>query len=481
MKRQILLLFLSCTILYTCAPEKIADAGALVIENVSIIDPVNGQKDKQTVIISNGKIQQVLPSADYASTEADTLIDGSGKFLIPGLWDAHVHFAYIEELAPKMFNLFLGYGITSVRDTGGKIKVTKFWKDKAKANPKKAPRVMIAGPLLDGEPNVYDGSSPLVPELSVGLETVEDAVKMVDELDSIGVDLLKAYEMLSPEQFLAIMDRAKEKGLKVTGHIPLSMDVITASNAGLHSMEHMRNIELSTATNMEALLAQRRKLLFDGQNDPGNILRTRIHEAQRYAAVRNQDEAQTQKVIEALARNNTWQNPTLTLGFAPVERPFERPEWQASFEYLPEQVRKNWKEGIETYAATKVSEDRKVYRKWFSEIAYKLHEGGVTLMSGTDTPIFFLTPGLSLHEELINMVKIGLSPKEALATATTHPAKYFDMEEELGLVQTGMWADLILLDANPLEDISNTQKINTVIKQGAVYDRSALDQLLAEN
>ncbi len=196
----------------------------------------------------------------------------------------------MEDLAPSMFYLFLGYGITSVRDTGGKMDFVKMWKDKALANPSDAPRVMIAGPLLDGMPNVYDGSSPERPPLSVGLATVEAAVNKVNELDSLGVDLLKAYEMLTPEQFAIIAKMAKEKGLKVTGHVPLSMDVISASNLGLSSMEHMRNLELSCASNADELLQQRLQLLEAEKDSAGGVLRSKLHNLQREMAVKNYDD-----------------------------------------------------------------------------------------------------------------------------------------------------------------------------------------------
>ena len=143
------------------------------------------------------------------------IIDGKGKFLIPGLWDAHVHFAYIEELAPSMFDLFLAYGITSVRDTGGEISFVKKWKDQALEHPTTSPRVMIAGPLLDGHPNVYDGSDPGHPPLSVGLKSVDAVIEKIDELVQQEIDLLKAYEMLTPEQFKAVMDTNKEQIIRM--------------------------------------------------------------------------------------------------------------------------------------------------------------------------------------------------------------------------------------------------------------------------
>ena len=235
-----LLFILFCT-LFSCQNSELIFEDALCIENISTVDPEVGLLENQTIIIKSGKIIQISPSQDLQLAKENTIIDGTDKFMIPGLWDAHIHFSFIKEMAPNMLDLFLAYGITSVRDTGGDINFVNIWKEKSLANPENAPRVMVAGPLLDGNPNVYDGSDHSHPPLSVGLKTVDDVKNKINELDSLKVDFLKAYEMLTPEQFKEVTKLAKEKGLKVTGHVPLSMDVIGASNAGLNSMEHFQD------------------------------------------------------------------------------------------------------------------------------------------------------------------------------------------------------------------------------------------------
>ncbi|MCH2083222.1 MAG: amidohydrolase family protein [Saprospiraceae bacterium] len=464
-------------IMVSCQPSGRIYEGAVCIHNIHTIDAESGLLKNQTVIVKGEKILKIAPSQELKLAPENTIIDGQGKFLIPGLWDAHVHFAYIEELAPVMFNLFLGYGITSVRDTGGKIDFVKKWKSKAEADPTAAPRVKIAGPLMDGKPNVYDGSIPTRPELSEGFATVEAAVKRVDELAALGVDLIKAYEMLSPEQFKAITKRARELNLNVTGHIPLSMDAITASK-GFNSIEHLRNLEMSMTANPTILLAQRRKLLEEGKNEAGGDLRARLHDAQRYAAIELIDTVQRDKVIQALLENDTWQVPTLTLASGAKNKHFTKSVYQSSFNYLPEKISKQWKEGAAIAAGVIATPSRAAYADWVVEISSILHKAKVEFMAGTDCPIYFLTPGLSLHTELEMMSKAGMSPTEVLKAATLNPARYFDMEEELGLIKEGYIADLLILDANPLENISNTQKINTVIKSGKSYDRATLDAML---
>jgi predicted amidohydrolase YtcJ len=181
-----------------------------------------------------------------------------------------------------------------------------------------------------------------------------------------------------------------------------------------------------------------------------------------------------------LAKNETWQIPTLTLSTSFANRPFESNVWQDGFKYLPESIENQWKMDIEEIKSSEVSEFDKEYAQWMMDMTGRIHDTGIEIMAGTDCPIFFLTPGQSLHKELEKLVETGLSPLEAIKAATLNPAKYFNLENELGSIKANMWADLVILDANPLENISNTTKINAVIKQGNLISRSQLDQILAK-
>lgn len=472
-----LTLLLTLLLITRCQPPGEMFEGAICIQNITTVDPTDGARDAQTVIIKDGKILKVAPTAELQLSEKNQIIDGTGKFLTPGLWDAHVHFAYMDYLAPRMFDLFLLYGITSVRDTGGEIMFVKKWKDAALARPTDAPRVMIAGPLLDGMPNVYDGSDPGHPPLSIGSGSVEALEKLVHKLDSLDVDFLKAYEMLTPEQYYKLMEMAKRLGYKVTGHVPLSMDVTGASNAGLNSMEHMRNLEISCASNAEELLIQRHAMMKKGKNLPGGVLRSSIHAAQRETAIKNYDDKKADEILQVLLKNQTWQVPTLALNTGQTRMPYSRPEWQESFTYLPDTVEAKWKSLTSQADPGDVSPFRKQYSDWMLMMAGKVHKTGIPMMAGTDTPIGFLTPGLSLHEELVVMTEAGISPAEALKTATINPAKYFNLENELGSIRESQWADLLILSANPLDDIRNTQQIEAVFKQGKLLGKSELDSI----
>jgi imidazolonepropionase-like amidohydrolase len=476
--KKIILFSIVLQFFFSCNSSEVLFKNALCIENINTIDPIDGLRKHQTVILVDGKIFKIASSTDLKLSKENSIIDGTGKYLIPGLWDAHVHFAFNEVLAPSMFDLFLTSGITSVRDTGGEISFVNKWKQKSLANPTDSPRVMIAGPLLDGNHNVYDGSDSGHPPLSVRLTTNETIIKEIEKLDSLNVDLLKAYEMLTISQFKTIIKTAKEKGLKVTGHVPLSMDVISASNLGLNSMEHLRNLELSSASNADELLEQRKKLLKNEAGISGAKLRSQIHKAQRAIAIRNYDSKKVDTILKTLLKNNTWQIPTLTLNTVFTERYYVNSSWQESFNYIPSSIAKKWKARINIFKEIKIPEVRHLISKWNFSMVSKIHKAKIPIMAGTDCPIAFLTPGRSLHQELANFVKAGLSPLEAIKTATYSPAKYFNLEKELGSIKENMWADLVILDANPLENINNTTKIFAVIKQGNYLNRSKLDTKL---
>lgn len=465
---------------FGCKNEKPNQSTSWAITNVTVIDSKQNRLDEQTVWVTGNKIERVGPTTEVDLPKSVSIIDGTGKFLIPGLWDAHVHLTYDQDIGPSMFKLFMVNGVTSIRDTGGQMDLMKPYRDASDADAVETPRLKFSGPLLDGYPRVYDGSTPFRPNLSVGIKSVNQAKNRVNELAAAGVDLIKAYEMLQPEILEAVLEAAAKKGLPVTGHVPLSTDVITASNAGLRSIEHMRNLEMSCTADWEKLMETRRKELKDGAREAGGDLRSRLHQLQRSYAVENQDSAMRAKVLGTLAKNNTWLVPTLTILAFRENRAYARPAWRDQFKYLPDSITARWLAGAERLTRMPVDSAAVRFAQWGYDMVNRLPEAGVGIMAGTDTPIAFLTPGFSLHEELRLLVNSGLSPMQALEAATLRPAEYFNLQDDLGTVEAGKIADLLLLDANPLEDIENTQRIRAVIKDGHLHDRAQLDAWLTE-
>ena len=478
MKHKLILFWILILLSFSCKKPGIVINNGFAIKNITIIDPIDGVSENMTIIIKDNKIVNIDKSKNINISPKSIIYDGTDKYIIPGLWDFHVHFAFIEELAPSMFNLFLGYGITSVRDTGGELKFVKQWKDNSLKSPNISPRVKIAGPLIDGKMNVYDGSSKSYPKLSIRNKNKDEILENLELLYKSGVDFFKAYEMLSPEQFLLITNYAKEKNMKVAGHVPLSMDVNSAVDAGLNSMEHLRNLELSISKNSDDLFNQRKTLLCCSNISKGSELRSKIHNLQRMVAVSNLDTNKMKSVFSKLAKNKVSQTPTLNLydGFSNYK--FLDDNWTKSFDYLPLKISNKWKSEISNFESLEPNENSKAFSKLMMKIVYEMKKYNIEFISGTDTPIGYQTPGYSLHDELSLLSKAGFSNLDVIYSATFAPAKYFGMEDTLGSIKPNRIADLIILNKNPIDNIDNTKDIWSVIKNGNYLDRSELDSLL---
>lgn len=450
----------------------------LMIQNVTIIDPVAGETRNQDILIGNGTIAAIGDRGSIATFAPIDTLDGTGKYLIPALWDAHVHLTFDKEIGNAALPLFVANGITRVRDTGGLLSEILLVQEVAKERGPEAPAIYFAGPLIDGMPRVYDGTPARFPNISDGASSPEDAERIVDELAAAGASLIKSYEMLQPDVFRALVARAAERGLPVTSHIPLSMDAEAVISAGVKGMEHLRNIGLSCSNKSEILLAERQAMLRDGAHEEGSTLRSSIHAAQRPIAFGSQDAERCTAVITALGAAKVFQTPTLALNTRGALRQFLASRQREPFQHLPKAVRDRWNAFADGAADTPIDPAYVAFADWSLGMVGQLHEAGVPIMAGTDTPIGLLTPGFSLHLEMEMLVRAGLSPQEALASATLRPAEFFGLDDEMGTIGVGKSSELVLLTANPLEDITNTRTIDTVVTRDTVLNRGALDALL---
>ena len=443
----------------------------LVIINATLIDAQNPTRLAMTVIVENGKIEAIQSTSDSMEMqENDVVIDAQDKFVMPGLWDAHVHLTFIPGIDYKTsYDLFLRNGITSIRDTGAVLDQLKPARDYAVSNPQKAPRLFFSGPLIDGTDRVYKGMEPGFPELSIGINEDSDIEKIVDDLVAEGATFLKSYEMLSRPTYLKLLKIAQQKGLRVTGHIPLSTDLSEAIEAGLGGMQHIRNLDLACALNADEIRLERKSLLLNKEKIAGSALRSKIHAAQRYKAIANFDAKRCDTIIQQLAVNKVFQTPTLTINSYGAKRLFADPLWRDTYKFLPDVVRRNWQTDSITETATGISKNAVIFNDWSMRIVDLFNQNGVKILAGTDTPIGYLTPGFSLHKELQLLVQAGLSPKQALRAATVTPAEFFNLEKEMGTLDVGKLADMVILNSNPLTDIRHTQDIYRVISKGAIY------------
>ena len=443
----------------------------MVIENVTLIDAGNPIREEMTVIIDGDAIVSINKSniGLTALLDDDVLIDGRDKFVIPGLWDAHVHLTFIPELDYETaYGLFLMNGITSIRDTGAILKKLKPAIAFAKKNPLKTPRLFYSGPLLDGTPSVYKGTEPGYPELSVEINEDTNLTALVNNLIEQEVSFLKTYEMLSEEIFINLLKISEEKNLKVTGHIPLGIDFFKAVDNGLDGMQHIRNLELACTKDSTEGLSKRLLLLENIESIPGSALRSKIHLAQRYSSIEDFDEDRCMKVIEHLVVNNVFQTPTLTINTVGSKRFFANEQWQETYKFLPNVVKNRWLKDSKSMAQQPLNDSYKTYQDWSMKMVGLFNKQGVKILAGTDTPIGFLTPGFSLHKELELLVESGLTPLQALRAATITPAEFFNLEDKMGTVEVGKFADLVILNNNPLNDIKHTQDIHAVILKGHI-------------
>ncbi|MEL7296702.1 MAG: amidohydrolase family protein, partial [Pseudomonadota bacterium] len=434
----------------------------LVIHNVTAIDATNGARSGVDVSVRDGLITAVTTER---ITRANQHIDGEGLFLIPGLWDMHVHLTYDDRFTPSMPRDFVRYGITSVRDTGGVLPALLPVVARMREPDAIAPRVYFSGPLLDSTPVVYDGDN--VPLIGTAVDQANSALTRITELRDAGASFIKIYEMVEPEVFDALAAAANQLDLPIAAHVPLSM---LASVAGprVQSIEHLRNIELDCAAGHETLLQTRRAMLRRARlrdDTAGLKLRQSIHGAQRDDAIDDEADIRCREVLASLAQ--TIQVPTLRLNAINQHVPMARDDWQTAVDALPESIRENWREPP-VWLTTQINPSFFKLGQWSLDMVPKLLAAGVPIGAGTDTPIAYAIPGYSLHNELTILADAGLSPKQALAAATTVPAQFFDLQDVTGTIDVGKHADLVLLSANPLADIENTRRIDTVIVRGRI-------------
>ena len=439
----------------------------IVIENITLIDAKNGTRTNQTVSIENGVIQSI-GSAKLAMDNSQ-IIDGEGKYLIPGLWDAHVHLTFIPEIDHEThFKLYLKNGVTSIRDTGAILSKLQPSLNFIEENPNTTPRLFYAGPLIDGADRVYKGMEPGFPNLSIGIDETTNIPEVVDGLLKEGVTFLKSYEMLTRETYLELLKVAGQNGLRVTGHVPLSIDLEEAIEAGLGGMQHVRNMDLACAKDADNLLNDRQVSLENEASIAGSALRTHIHSSQRYYAIDNTDDERCLRIIMKLSEYGVFQTPTLTINTFDSRRFYADPKWRETYQELPEAEEKDWMQGSLKLADIDVTENAKKFDAWSLSLVNKMHQEGVKIIAGTDTPIGYLTPGYSLHKELELLSEAGLSNMDVLRSATITPAEFFGMESQMGTIEVGKLADLVILDKNPLTSISNTQSIHRVIVKGQI-------------
>jgi imidazolonepropionase-like amidohydrolase len=468
MKKTILLFLILLLRGLTCAQTTvISPSRPLAFMHVTVIDVTGApSRSHQTVIVTGNRIAAVGRTGKVRIPKNAQVVDASGKYLIPGLWDMHIH-SFTDNGWEWLFPLLIANGVTGVRELGTRLPFERINQLRRETLEGKilGPRYgAVTGRVLDGTGSI------ILPQTVV--ETAEQAQSLVREYKQQGMDFIKVYNLLTREVYLAILDEAKRQKIPVAGHVPFSMTASEASDLGQISIEHFTDMFLSCSRDEDAIREERRQELAKGLTlRPASPLETK--------AGATYDEQKAAALAARFRRNGTWWCPTIiTSGTVPAER---RREGDSRLKYIPTSTQQTWRTAFDVSIRNIPSaDDRKMRSQRKLEIAGLMHRMGVRLLAGTDAPTPYVFPGVSLHEELELLVQAGLSPLEALQTATVNPAKFLGKEQEIGTIEKGKLADLVLLDANPLENINNTRRINAVVVNGRHLPQEALRKLLTE-
>jgi imidazolonepropionase-like amidohydrolase len=454
---------------------------SLAFTDVTVIDVVDGASEPgRAVVVTGDRITAVGAVDGVVVPTGATVIDGRGKFLIPGLWDMHVHMANdVWEPVPWDFHTpaseepdqrdiylpaYLAFGVTGIRDMSGGL-VSLQIRDRIERGELLGPHTVVGSPLLDGP-------EPMWPDNPViRINGTERAREVVTQLDAQGFDFLKPYSFLSAESYRALHGRAQELGIEVSGHVPISVGVWEAVELGQRTVEHLTGIEFGCSRREDELrdgyLARIRALNAESSQQD----RLDIFTRSEWEPLQHLEPTRCDALLAHLAAHDTWVVPTLVF-----QRFISYPDDPAvandpNLRYLHPDERDA--EAV----ADEFSPERRlrpVYDHRTSMIP-QLYRAGVGILAGTD-----LVGGFQLHAELEIFAEHGLSPLDALRTATINPARYLGRDDALGSIELGKIADLVLLGANPLEDTRNTRRIEAVVFQGHLLDRTRLDRMLEE-
>ena len=440
----------------------------VLVRDVTVIDVLDGERlAHRDIALRDGRIVSITATRAAKYARAGEIVDGRGKFAIPGLWDMHVHFGGGEKLIDEnadLLPLYVAHGITAVRDAAGDLGPSVFrWRDEVAAGKRLGPTIFTSGPKIEGIGSIWPG------DLEVGSEEELDAA--LDRLAGWKADFIKITDdKLSPALFLLALEKARARGWKTSAHVPMAVPVAQASAAGLGSIEHIAYAYKAGAPDDAALSAGFAAGKLDAQG-----VWARAQESF--------DPVAAKAAYARLAANGTAVTPTLNgsritayldqddhagdeyLGYI-------GPGLQATYAWRVERAAKDDAAAIER---------RHLRFERMAAILPLLQAAGVTILAGTDAGFLnsFNYPGIGLHDEMALFVRYGLTPLQTLQAATVNGARFLGREKTHGRLAEGLAADLVLLTADPLADIAATRRIDTVILRGDVFERGELDAMLA--
>lgn len=414
------------------------------LTHIAVIDVTKGKTlYNMTIGITDTVITAVGSYGEITIPRNAKVINCRGKFILPGLWDMHVHLGNATSTA---LPVFIANGITGVRDMGTKsFDSIRQWRNQIRSGQLTGPRIISSGPILNG------GNK--LPDFQIAVNTAQEATHLVDSLAGIGVDFIKVHGGLTRETYYAIAGEAAKRHIPFAGHIPISNTSVgvtgeEAAEVGQRSLEHMLGIPFARDT------------------------------IQAYQHMYPTKES-LNHLFAVLLKNGTYVTPTLSVYQIPADYRAISVKQASLLKYIAPELKSFWDSQIGDW-----SKRDKTFLNWLLKARMNmipaLRDAGIPLLAGTDTGFPFVLPGFGLHEELRYLVDAGLRPIEALRTATINPATFLGEQERLGSIEKGKLADLVILSKNPALNIQNLRSIEAVIVNGKLYDQSSLTANLGQ-
>lgn len=430
-----------CIVFPFCSNEKFD----IIIQNVNIINVENGdilfQKD---VAIKNQYIVKIAGGKKLPQTDSTTVIDGTDKYLIPGLWDMHVHLNIDYE---EYLQLYLANGVTGVREMNG---MNLEWKDK-KEGSWLAPRFFIGSRIIDGPKPTFEW----IPRVS----TEEEAHQVVHEMKQDGYDFIKILSLLPENIYKAIADECAHSNIPFAGHLPYSVHPVQAAKMGQRSAEHLLFMHLACSVKEDSLRQTLDKVI---KSDASREAAVDEYHRLEHACVPTFSQSKADSLFSQLGRLDLWQCPTLIVFHDYIYYDESEFENDPRKKYFPDS-----KPDVDPIEA------RERFKLFFNkniELIPQMDAAGIKFLAGTDNEF----RGFSLHDELQLLNDAGLSTLTTLQTATLNPAKFLARDDSMGTIDENKIADLVLLEKNPLESINNTRSISAIIYNGKIYNREKL-------